>query len=240
MTAFLGNILGSLMRFVYDIISGIGTEPSNFSYYAMAVIVTSIVFKLMLLPLMLQQTKSTRIMGQVQPKMKEIQDKYKKDPQTMQIKMQELYKEYNYNPASSCLPLLIQLPILLAFFAVFREPAKYAFTEPGMYESMSKVFLWIPTLENPDPYLWGLPLLAAATTYLQSKLMAPPPPAAGGGKENPAESTQKMMTIFLPFLIFFSARSFPAGLALYWVLGNVFTIIQQLITNKTSRKLKEE
>lgn len=238
MTAFLGNILGSLMRFVYDIISGIGTEPSNFSYYAMAVIVTSIVFKLMLLPLMLQQTKSTRIMGQVQPKMKEIQDKYKKDPQTMQVKMQELYKEYNYNPASGCLPLLIQFPIIIAFFAVFREPAKYAFTEPGLYDSISKVFLWIPNLDSPDPYLWGLPLLAAATTYLQSKLMAPPP--TSGGANDAAQSTQKMMTIFLPFLIFFSAKSFPAGLALYWVLGNIFTIIQQLISNRSSKKAKEE
>ena len=121
MTAFLGKILGSLLRFVYDIISNIGTEPGNFSYYAMAIIITTVIFKLMLLPINFQQTKSTRIMGEIQPKMKVIQDKYKKDPQTMQVKMQELYKEYNYNPASGCLPLLIQLPIIIAFFAVFRE-----------------------------------------------------------------------------------------------------------------------
>lgn len=234
MTAFLGKLLGSLLRFVYDIISGIGSEPSNFSYYAMAVIVTSILFKLILLPIMLQQTKSTRIMGEIQPKMKVIQDKYKKDPETMQVKMKDLYKEYNYSPASGCLPLLIQFPIIIAFFAVFREPAKYAFTEPGLYDSINKVFLWIPNLDNPDPYLWGLPLLAAATTYLQSKLMTPP----SGGNEQ-AESTQKMMTLFLPVLIFISAKSFPAGLALYWVLGNIFTIVQQLITNRYSKKVTE-
>lgn len=237
MTAFLGKILGALLRFVYDIISSIGTEPGSFSYYAMAIIVTTVIFKLMLLPINFQQTKSTRIMGEIQPKMKVIQDKYKKGPQTMQVKMQELYKEYNYNPASGCLPLLIQFPIIIAFFAVFREPAKYAFTEPGLYDSISKVFLWIPNLDIPDPYLWGLPLLAAATTYLQSKLMAPP---SSGNANDPAQSTQKMMTIFLPFLIFFSAKSFPAGLALYWVLGNAFTIVQQLISNKSSRKSKEE
>ncbi|MGO1469025.1 MAG: YidC/Oxa1 family membrane protein insertase [Tissierella sp.] len=235
MTAFLGKILGSLLRFVYDIIAGIGIEPSNFSYYAMAVIVTTIIFKFMLLPIMLKQTKSTRMMGEIQPKMKEIQDKYKKDPQTMQVKMQQLYKEHNYNPMSGCLPLLIQFPVIIAFFAVFREPAKYAFTEPGLYDSISKVFLWIPNLDNPDPYLWGLPLLAAATTYLQSKLMAP---ASGGNAQ--AESTQKMMTMFLPVLIFISARTFPAGLALYWVLGNIFTIFQQLITNKLSENVKGE
>lgn len=233
MTSFLGNILGSLMRFVYDIISGIGTEPSNFSYYAMAVIVTSIIFKLMLLPLMLQQTKSTRIMGEVQPKMKVIQDKYKKDPQTMQIKMQELYKEYNYNPASSCLPLLIQLPILLAFFAVFREPAKYAFTEPGFYEAMNKTFLWIPNLEINDTVLWGLPLLAAATTYLQSITMVTP------SADPQAQSTQKMMNYFMPVMIFMASRSFPAGLALYWVIGNIFTVIQQVISKRSLGKVKE-
>ena len=235
MTAFLGKLLGSLLRFVYDIISTIGVEPDKFSYYAMAVIVTTILFKLMLLPINLQQTKSTRMMGEIQPKMKAIQDKYKKDPQTMQVKMQELYKEHNYNPLSGCLPLLIQFPIIIAFFAVFREPAKYAFTEPGLYDSISKTFFWIQNLDFPDPYLWGLPLLAAATTYLQSKLMTPP--STGNAQ---AESTQKMMTIFLPVLIFISARSFPAGLALYWVLGNIFTIVQQLISNRASRNLKED
>ena len=234
MTAFLGKLLGSLLRFVYDIISTIGNEPANFSYYAIAVIVTTIIFKLMLLPINLQQTKSTRAMGEIQPKMKVIQDKYKKDPQTMQVKMQELYKEHNYNPAAGCLPLLIQFPIIIAFFAVFREPAKYAFTEPGLYDSISKTFLWITNLDLSDPYMWGLPLLAAGTTFLQSKLMAPP----SGGDEK-AESTQKMMTMFLPVMIFFSARSFPAGLALYWVLGNVFTIIQQLISNRSLTKVKK-
>ncbi len=236
MTAFLGKILGSLLRFIYDIIINMGTEPSNFSFYAMAIIMTTIVFKLMLLPINFQQTKSMRVMSEIQPKMKEIQDKYKKDPQTMQTKMQALYKEYNYNPMSGCLPLLIQLPIIIAFFAVFKDPAKYAFTEPGLYASISKVFLWIPNLDNPDPYLWGLPLIAGATTYLQSKLMTP---SSSGGNQQ-AESTQKMMTIFLPFLIFFSAKNFPAGLALYWVLSNIFTIIQQLISNRSSRKSKEE
>lgn len=235
MTAFLGNILGSLLRFVYDMISGIGTEPSKISYYSMAIIVTTIIFKFMLLPIMLKQSKSMKMTSEIQPKMKAIQDKYKKDQQTMNIKMQELYKEHNYNPLSGCLPLLIQFPIIIAFFAVFREPAKYAFTEPGLYESINKMFLWIPNLDNPDPYLWGLPLLAAATTYLQSKLMAPP----SGGNEQ-AQSTQKMMTMFLPVMIFISARNFPAGLALYWVLGNIFTIIQQMITNRSSGKLKEE
>ncbi len=235
MTGFLGNILGSLLKLVYDVVSStMGSEPSSISFYAIAIIFTTIVFKLMLLPINIKQTRSTRKMSEIQPLMKEIQTKYKKDPQTMQIKMQELYKEHKYNPASGCLILLVQLPIIFAFFAVFRNPAQYAFTEPGLYESMAKNFLWIANLENPDPFIWGLPLLSAATTFIQSKTMASP--SAGG--DAAAQSTQKMMNYMLPVMIFMAARGFAAGLALYWVVGNIFTIVQQMISNKSVLKIK--
>lgn len=234
MTAFLGKYLGLLLKFVYDLVSSvISTEPEMFSYYAMAIIITTILFKLLLLPLNMQQVKSTKMMGELQPHIKEIQKKYKSDPQTMNMKMQELYKEYNYNPASGCFVLLIQFPILIAFLAVFREPAKYAFTDPAFYESMNKTFFWIKNLENPDPFLWGLPLLAAATTYIQSLVMAPP------STDAQAQATQKTMNYFLPVMIFMAARGFAAGLALYWVISNIFTIIQQLISNRTVGTVKE-
>lgn len=234
MRAFLGNILGGLLRFVYDMVSNIGVEPEKFSFYAMAIIITTIIFKLLLLPINIQQAKSTRKMGELQPQMKEIQKKYKSDPQTMNMKMQELYKKHNYNPASGCLILLVQFPIILAFFAVFRDPAKYAFTEPGFYEAMNKTFFWISNLDIPDKVTWGLPLLAGLTTYFQSILMAPP------NADPQAQTTQKTMNYFLPVMIFMAARGFAAGLALYWVISNLFTIIQQLITNRSLGKIKEE
>ena len=237
MTAFLGNILGNLLKFVYDIIATIGAEPENFSFYAMAIIVTTILFKLLLLPLSIKQAKATQKMGELQPKLQEIQNKYKKDPQTQQIKMSELYKEHNYNPASGCLMLIVQMPIILAFFKVMREPVIFAFKDPGMYEAMNKSFLWISNLENPDPMLWGLPLLAAATTYLQSLTMQPP---TTEGSNPQMESTQKTMNIFLPIMIFISARTFPAGLALYWVISNGFGVVQQLlIRSLTKVEVKE-
>ena len=241
MTAFLGNILGNLLKFVYDLVANLGSEPENFSYFAMAIIITTIIFKLLLLPLNMKQMKSSKKMSEIQPELQAIQKKYKNDPQTQQMKLQELYKKHNYNPAAGCFPMLIQFPIIIAFFAVFREPAKYAFTDPAVYAGMNKAFLWIENLENPDPYMWGLPLIAAATTYGLNKAMQamqPAPPAGGG--DNPAASTQKMMSIFLPIMIFFSARSFAAGLALYWVISNVFTIAQQLIMQRPSLKVKEE
>jgi YidC/Oxa1 family membrane protein insertase len=234
MTAFLGGILGKLLKFVYDMVSTIGAEPENLSFYAIAIIITTIIFKLLLLPINLQQAKSTKKMGELQPQMKEIQTKYKNDPQTQQVKMQELYKKHNYNPASGCLILLIQMPIIFAFFAVFRDPARYAFTEPGFYEAMNKTFFWIKNLDNPDPYLWGLPLLAALTTYIQSAVMAPP------NSDPQAQATQKTMSYFLPVMIFMASKGFAAGLALYWVISNIFTIVQQLISNRSLGKIKED
>lgn len=234
MTAFLGNILGSLLKLVYDLVSSIGVEPAKFSFYSMAIILTTIIFKLMLLPFNIQQVKSTKKMAEIQPLMKEIQIKYKSDPQAQNLKMQELYKEHNYNPLSGCLPMLIQFPIIFAFFAVFREPAKYAFTQPGFYESMNKNFFWISNLDIKDAYLWGLPLLAAVTTYFQSLTMAQP------SADPQTQSTQKMMNYFMPVMIFMAAKNFPAGLALYWVVGNIFTIVQQIISKRSLGKIKEE
>lgn len=220
--------MGKLMRTIYDIVSTMGPEPEKVSFYAITIILTTIVFKLLLTPLNARQAKTTKKMNEMQPKIQEVQKKYK-DPQTQQIKLQEVYKENNFNPASGCLLPLIQLPILLAFFRVFREPVTYAFQDPGMYESMNKAFFWIENLDNPDPYMWGLPLLAAASTFLHSKLMMPP---SQPGADNQAQAMQKSMTTMLPIMIFISARNFPAGLALYWVINNITNIIQQLITNK--------
>lgn len=190
----------------------------------------------MLLPVNLSQAKSSKKMAEIQPLMKEIQVKYKNDPQTQQRKMQELYKEHDYKPTGGCLILLLQMPIIFAFFAVFREPAKYAFTEPGLYEAINKSFFWITNLDNPDPFMLGLPLLAALTTYLQSIIMA----KSQGNGDPQAQAMQKNMMYFLPIMIFFSARSFAGGLALYWVIGNIFTIIQTLISNRSLGKVKEE
>jgi len=233
MSNFLGNILGALLKFVYDTVSAIGTEPKYFSYYAMAVIITTILFKLILLPVSFQQSKSSKKMAELQPKIKEIQQKYKNDPQTMNAKTMELYKEAKYNPASGCLILLIQLPIILAFFKVMREPTVFAFKDVGAYEAMNKAFFWIQNLENPDPLIWGLPLLAGITTYLQSATLS-------ANQDPQTRDSMKTMNIILPFFILMAARSFPAGLALYWVVSNIFSIIQQLISNRSLGKVKEE
>jgi YidC/Oxa1 family membrane protein insertase len=97
---------------------------------------------------------------------------------------------------------------------------------------MAKNFLWITDLENPDIYLWGLPLLSAVTTYIQSLTMGQ------GNKDPQAMATQRIMNYMLPVMIFMAARSFPAGLALYWVVSNIFTIVQQVISNRSTLSIK--
>lgn len=231
MTRFLGNILGKLFKLVYDVISAIGTEPEHFSYYAMSIIATTIIFKVLLLPLSIKQSKSTKVMGKLQPKMQEIQTKYKDDPMVQQKKMADLYKEHNYNPASGCIMLIIQLPIIIAFYKVMQQPVEFVFKDPTIYAAMNKSFFWISNLEIPDHLLYGLPLLSAITTYFQSAAMQ----TDTAGNEQ-MQSTQKTMNIFMPIMIFMMARKFPAGLALYWAVSNGFGVFQQILIDKIADK----
>lgn len=233
---FISNLLGNMMKFIFDLVSGVGTETELISYYGVTIIITTIIFKLILLPVSLQQSKSTKKMNDLQPKIKEIQNKYKNDPQTQQAKLMQLYKENNYNPMSGCLILLIQFPIIIAMFNVLRNPVEFVFRDQALYDAINKGFLWIPDLGLPDPYIWGLPLLAALTTYLQSKLMM----ARNVQSNSQTESTQKIMNMMLPIFILWASRSFAAGLALYWVVGNIFQIVQQIIINRPLGNIKEE
>lgn len=233
MSNFLGNLLGTLLKFVYDTVSMIGNEPKYFSFYAMAIIITTIIFKLILLPISIHQSKASKKIAELQPKLQEIQKKYKYDPQIMQAKTLELYREAKYNPASGCLILLIQIPIIYAFFKVMQQPTVFAFKDLNLYQTMNKAFLWISNLENPDPYIWGLPLLAGITTYIQSMTL-------NAVQDDKTRESMKIMNTVLPVFIFLAARSFPAGLALYWVVSNIFSIIQQLISIRSLPKVKEE
>ncbi|HWR60242.1 MAG TPA: YidC/Oxa1 family membrane protein insertase, partial [Clostridia bacterium] len=161
----------------------------------------------------------------------------------------ELYKEHNYNPASGCLPALIQMPILFALFYVIREPIKYVFLETSVYDAISKNFWWLTDLGKPEMSAtlikvagYGLPILAilsAATTYYQMKMVNPKSNENDKNKPDATQQTQKMMTTMMPIMFGWITLSVPSGLALYWVVGNVFTIIQQYFMMKPSLKKQE-
>lgn len=207
---------------VIDILYGL-TVTIGFPSYALAIIMISILLKLLLYPLMQKQMKSTMNMQEVQPKMEYLQKKYKNNPEKLNEEMMKLYKEYDVNPMAGCLPLLIQFPILIGLFMALRQyefvPLEHA------------TFLWVPNLGEVDP-LHILPILVAATMFLQQKITMS---ATGGGNEQTAQMMNTMLYL-MPAMMLFVCWSMPSGLCLYWAFFSVLSIIQQYFMNKNKKK----
>lgn len=217
----LVNAFTSMIQFFYSLTAAVGL-PS----YGLAIILITIVIKMALYPLTAKQMKSMKIMSELAPKQKALQEKYKKDPQKAQEAMMALYKEHGVNPLSGCMPMLIQLPILIAFY---NGLISFPYANPEHAR-----FLWIENLSGHDQY-YILPLLAAVTTFLQMKVSTPT--SAGNAQ---AEQTQKMMMYMMPVMIGWMATTFAAGLSLYWVVFNVVGTIQQIFINRSSNVQKGE
>nr|WP_243137443.1 YidC/Oxa1 family membrane protein insertase [Heliorestis convoluta] len=212
----------SFIQFFYNITNMIGIPN-----YGLAIILITIFIKMALYPLTVKQMRSMRSMAELAPKQKAIQEKHKKNPQKAQEEMMKLYKDAGVNPLSGCLPLLIQLPILIAFYGALLN-FNYA-------NEAHAQFLWLDSLSVADT-TFILPILAAATTYLQMKVSAPP-----ANLQTPqSEQMQKMMSVMMPLLIGWMAYTFPAGLALYWVTFNTVGILQQLYINRSFEVQKGE
>lgn len=176
----------------------------------LAIILLTLAIRLALYPLTLSQTRSMAVMKELQPKMQELQRKYKNNPQEYQKRIMELYKEHNVNPLGGCLPLLVQLPFLWALFWVLRE----------FPSNLDPHFLiWNLSAQAREP-LFILPALAALTTYFQMSMAMTDP-------------NQRVMMFIMPLFIgWLSSTDFPAGLVLYWVVSNIFSIGQQYMVNQ--------
>lgn len=212
----VADIIEKVITALYQLTVAIG-----FPSYALAIIMISILIKIILYPLMQKQMKSTMNMQEVQPKLEYLQKKYKNNPEKMNEEVMKLYKEYDINPMAGCLPLLIQMPILIGLFAALRQ---YDF-QPLEHAA----FFWIPNLGEKDPF-FILPVLVALTMFLQQKIsMATTPSAA----ENP---TMKTMLYVMPAMMLFVCWSMPAGLCLYWAFFSILSIVQQFFMNKQKRK----
>ncbi|HPF21264.1 MAG TPA: YidC/Oxa1 family membrane protein insertase [Syntrophomonas sp.] len=186
--------------------------------YGLAIILMTIAIKILMFPLTQKQMHSMAAMQEIQPKTKYIQEKYKDDPQVMQQKIMELYKEHGVSPFGGCMPLLIQMPIFIAFYQALFNFKFVNLAHAG--------FLWIPNIGKPDPYFL-LAILAAATTYYQQKI----------SMVDSKDPTQKTMLYFMPIFMAFIAYKLPAGLPLYWVVFNILGILQQLYVNSQKRKV---
>lgn len=175
--------------------------------YGVAIIMLTVAVRGVILPLTIYQTKSMKKMQEVQPFMKELQAKYKDEPEKLNKEMMELYKTKGVNPFSGCLPLIVQMPFLYAIFAVLQnfDPSPHY---PG--------FLWIADLNSKDPFLAGLTVVSM---FVQSYL-------SGAGND----PNQKIMLYMMPLLFGWVSFQMPqSGVVLYWVVSTVFGLIQQSI-----------
>ncbi|CQR45801.1 Membrane protein insertase MisCA precursor [Paraliobacillus sp. PM-2] len=207
--------------FVYPLSIVITKAAELFSgSFGLAIVVVTIIIRLILLPLNIKQLKSSKAMQDIQPELQKVKEKYSsKDAQTQQKLQQEtmeLFQKNGVNPMAGCLPILVQMPILIAFYhAIMRTPH----LDDGS-------FLWFQ-LSEPDPY-YILPIVAAGATFLQQKLMM----AGTNTSQNAAMPQMTMMLYMMPIMIGVMALFFPSALALYWVVGNVFMVLQTLFIRK--------
>ena len=235
----ISSILGRFVKLIYDGLAAVmPQEPAQVSYFALSIIIATIIIKLFILPLNFSQMKNQKKMAKIQPELKRIQKKYKNDPQTLAAKQQKLYKENNTNVAAGCLPMIITMVVLIAFYRVFINPQTFAFTDPGFYEAMNKNFFYIENIDHADTTLI-MPVIAAVSTFLVSFITTKNPATQGAGADQ-AKSMMTTVMVVMPMLIFSMARKYAAGLVIYWTVSNIFSIVQQLITNKIVEEEIEE
>jgi len=226
--------------------------------YGVAIILLTIFIRLILYPLMQKQMVSMREMQKIQPLMKAVQDKYKNDKERLNKELMALYKEHKVNPMSGCLPLLIQMPILILLFQTLRV---FEYLDP-ITNNIAGGFLWISkyynVIEDGETiakaglalserlipfgffgieHIGILPFLVAGSMYIQQKMTSTG--GAAGKDGGSSAQTQKMMTIMMPLMIGFMSFSLPSGLTLYWFTSTLLGIGQQYLINKKMPTIDE-
>lgn len=289
-SAFFNTIittpLGWVFNFIYEFVGN----------YGLTLILFTILVKLVLLPLSIKQQKSMVKMQQIQPLLTDIQEKYKNDPQKQQAELMKFYKENKVNPSGGCLPLLIQMPVLICLYQVISLPltfmlgmnnseswaqvVKAGIDTAGKHASELQILAakanklinfdlvegFIDLSQKPEftkpGWIWLIPILAAFTTYLTSKVSAMQaeknkqktekdidakpkrvlnPEAKQDSSADQMQSMSKSMTTIMPFFTLWIAFSYPASLGFYWFVSNVLTILQQLYLNhKYGEQYKDE
>ncbi len=207
--------------------------------YGVLIILFGVIIKLILFPLTQKSFKSMAAMKELQPQMKEIQEKYKDDPQKQQKETIALYKRAKVNPLGGCLPMLLQFPILITLFFFFQNSMLIR----------QQSFLWASDLSAPD-YVFNLPfaipflgdqiagfvLLMSAAMFLQTKISG----GMSGGAAPSGGPNMKVFTYIIPFILLFVFNNFASGLSLYYLVYNVLSIAQQAIINKQMSNKKPE
>jgi len=220
--------------------------------FGLAVIVLTILIKFLFYPLGVKAIKSQKALSTLQPKIKEIQEKYKDNKEQQTREIMGLYKREKINPFSGCLPLLIQLPVLIALYQVFWKGLQPDQFSSLLYNfvphvgSIDASFLGIIDLshsatvmiENVRHYLWpniALILLVAIVQFIQMKMSTPNPKKSEKQDSSFAGQMQKQMLYFMPVFMVFILFRMPSAIALYWLTTTLFTIIQQYVILKKEK-----
>ena len=222
-TIFYQPIL-NIVIYIYNIIPG--------HEIGLVIIVLALLVKLATWPLNAKILSSQKSMNDLQPKLDELKKKFADDKEGLSKAMMELYKEEKVNPFSSCLPMIIQIPIFMAVYRVFRDELSgkaitllYPFvSHPGAINAIAFGFL---SFDKPNLYL---AVITAVAQFFQAKLMPMKPPAVkgdGSKDESMAVMMNKQMLFLSPVLTFMFCSSVPSGLAFYWLLITLLSIVQQ-------------
>ena len=219
---------------------------STVGAFGLAIIATTIIIRGALFPVFGWQLRTSRRIQAEQrliaPQLAELRKKYKKEPQKLSAEMQKLYAEHKVSPFSSlsgCLPALVQMPVLIGLYRGISNAT-------ANLGSIPKGFLWIGDVSQSGaqaccksgsttdwaqllvhPAVLILPILAAVLTFAQSRMMMPPPRPDMTDQERTMANVTKQMSIIFPVIILWLSLNFPQGLALYWVTGTLFMVLQQ-------------
>ena len=222
----LNPMLNSLL-FLYQLL---------FNNFTLTIVVFTVLIRLVTYPLTYQQQKSTRKLAELQQSdaWKKMQEKFGKDKEKMAQEQMKLYQEAGVNPFGSCLPTLIQFPVLIGLYeainlAMAASPVQLLDLSTHIYSFLPHAALLVPLQNNllwlnlglPDPF-YVLPLIVVVTTWLQSRVMTP---ASAGGDAQAAQMSQSM-AITMPLMIGWMSLQFPSGLSIYWVVSNVVSVVQ--------------
>ncbi|MFN3921560.1 MAG: membrane protein insertase YidC, partial [Caldimicrobium sp.] len=215
---FVAKPLLYLLKFLY----------AFFHNYGIAIIVVTFIIRILFYPLNHLSYKSMKKMQELQPIFQKLREKYKDDPQTLQKEIMNLYRTHKINPFSGCLPILIQIPVFIAFYKVLLMAIELRH---------APFILWIIDLSAPErlylgsfviPWLGGIPVLTilmGVSMFIQQKLTP-----------TTMDPTQEKIMLILPIFFTVLFINFPSGLVLYWFVNNILSIAQQLITLKLSKK----
>ncbi|MDP4000985.1 MAG: YidC/Oxa1 family membrane protein insertase [bacterium] len=232
----IGNIFNTIL--VYPLLNLLVFFYNFIPDLGVVIILITVLVRLALLPSFHKSLKHQKAMQDLQPKMNEIKEKYKEDKEQQAKALMELYKIHSVNPLSSCLPMLIQLPILIALYFVFIQSLNG--------EALRGIYGFISAPQSLDPTFLGfldlsksniiIAVIAGGLQFLQGKMMAP----RTQGTDQMSKIFSYQTIYFFPLLTFFIGMRFPAGLPLYWVVTTLFGVGQQyfILRKETSQALK--